>query len=502
MTKLSKPVLSLVSALIGATVVLLAVQFSTLGQQEQPAPEMKIDPSPIARDAKGVSSYAPILKRAAPSVVNIFTTRTVRERQMHPFFDDPVFRRFFGDPGQRPREHKATSLGSGVIVSPNGYILTANHVIDGADEIRVAFATGGTEFTAKVVGADPPTDIAVLKVDSKELPAITIADSDQIEVGDVVLAIGNPFGVGQTVTQGIISGLGRALGITEYEDFIQTDAPINRGNSGGALVDAQGRLVGVNTAIFSPSGGNIGIGFAVPINMARRVMDSIIPEGRFARGYLGISLQPEITASLAKMFRMPDQRGAMIAGVQPNTPAEKAGLREGDVIRQVDGKPVADSGQLRLMISQTPPGSKVNLRVLRDGRERNIAVNLGELPDDRTAGRMRPPQEEREGVAGQDALAGVEITDLDTRTRRQFEVPANVRGALVMNVEQGSAAARAGIRPGDIIQSIGRKPVRDADEAVQLSQKIKDEQILLRIWRAGSSRFVVVENTREQQPQR
>src|SRR5581483_2317458 len=312
----------------------------------------------INRSASGVS-YAPMIKRVAPSVVNIYSTRIIRERSLdlHPFFDDPTFRRFFGPDdngngggnggngrrGRRPHSQKAQGLGSGVVVSPDGYILTANHVVEGADEIKVALTDGGKEFPAKVIGADPPTDVALLKIDAKDLPAIAIADSDKLEVGDVVLAIGNPFDVGQTVTMGIVSAVGRtSLDINEYENFIQTDAAINPGNSGGALVDAEGRLVGINTAIFSRSGGNQGVGFAVPVNLARAVMERLVNYGKVTRGYLGVSLQPEITPEIMQDFSLPDTSGSLVTGVMPNTPAAQAGMKEGDFIREVNGKKIND----------------------------------------------------------------------------------------------------------------------------------------------------------------
>ena len=301
-----------------AWLALLALTIVPLGSGAKPAHTsgttnppalLKVDDSPLRHEVKAATSFAPVIKKVAPSVVNIYSTMTVRERAL-PFFNDPMWRHFFGDPSGdqgQPRTHREEGLGSGVIVTSDGYILTANHVVEGAEKIQVALASGEKEFDAKVVGADPATDTAVLKIDARDLPAITIADSDKLEVGDVVLAVGNPFAVGQTVTMGIVSGLGRGgFGINNYENFIQTDAAINPGNSGGALVDAEGRLVGINTAIFSRSGGNQGVGFAVPLNMARYVMDRLIKEGKVTRGYLGLSLQPEVTPALAKQFNLPN----------------------------------------------------------------------------------------------------------------------------------------------------------------------------------------------------
>lgn len=495
--------------MLGLAWALALLQFTALGRDSVALPRFNLQDTPIEREARGVTSFAPIIKRAAPSVVNIniVSSRAVRERPlMNPFFNDPFFHRFFGpdteQPDSHPRRHKVQSLGSGVIVSSDGYILTANHVVDGADEVKVSLASGGKEYTAKVIGGDAPTDVAVLKIDAKDLPAVTISDSDKLEVGDVVLAIGNPFGVGQTVTMGIVSALGRtSLGISEYENFIQTDAAINPGNSGGALVDAEGRLIGINTAIFSRSGGYQGIGFAVPVNLARSVMERLIKFGKVTRGYLGVSLQPEITPELVKEFNLPDSAGAIVGGVSPNTPASKAGLESGDVIREVDGKKVLDTPQLRLMISQTPPGTKVTLTILRGepGKkpvDKTITVTLGTLPADLTNRGNRPSLNEDEGSPDQDSLDGVEVGDLDAAARRQMNVPAGVQGALVTAVQEDSHSAAAGLRQGDIILEINRQPVNNADEAVDLSKKAKGDRVLLRVWRHGASLFIVVDNTK------
>jgi serine protease Do len=437
---------------------------------------------------------------------------TIHERGgRNPLSDDPFFRRFFGDDSMeqsQPRDRKAQSLGSGVIVSPDGYILTASHVVEGADKVKVSLASGERDFDAKVVGTDPATDVAVLKIEAKNnLPVVPIGDSDKLEVGDTVLAIGNPFAVGQTVTMGIVSGVGRnGLGITGYENFIQTDAAINPGNSGGALVDAEGRLVGVNTAILSKTGGSMGIGFAVPANLARSIMDRLVTEGKVTRGYLGINIQP-LTRDLAKQFHLPDESsGVRVGGVSPDSAAEKAGVKDGDVILEFNGKKVSDAPALQLMVAQTPPGSKVNLRILRSAEngkpsEKNVSVTLAELPKEYLAtDERRSPREHSQ--SGTDALDGVEVTDLDTRIRRQVEIPRNVQGALVSNVSQDSNAAEAGLRPGDVILEIDHHAVNSSDEAVQLAEKAKGDQILLRVWsRAegrgpGGTRFLVVDNTK------
>jgi serine protease Do len=476
-----------------------------------PPVKLKIEESPLSREVKAATSFAPVLKKVAPSVVNIYSTMIIRDRpRQNPFFDDPFLRQFFGDrfsDQSQPREHKEQGLGSGIIVSADGYILTGNHVIEGADKVKVALASGQKEYDAKIIGTDPATDVAVLKIsDGKDLPAAVIGDSDKVEVGDTVLAIGNPFAVGQTVTMGIVSAMGRGgFGVTGYENFIQTDAAINPGNSGGALVDAEGRLIGINTWIISKSGGNQGIGFAVPINMARYVMDRLTREGKVVRGYLGINPQP-LTPDLAKAFDLPDDSsGVLVGGVMPGTAAEKAGLRNGDVILEINGKKMTDPRTLQLLVAQMAPGTKVAMRILRGegGRapvEKTVTATLIELPQEIFAGRSRSSSTEQ-GHSNLDALEGVEVTDLDNRTRRQLEIPNTLRGALVTNVEQDSTASEAGLRPGDVILEIDRQPVRNADDAVALSRKGKSERVLLRVWSSsgngqGGTRYIVVDGAK------
>jgi len=528
MKQFSKWMIGLWPAVIGGVAVFTAVQFTSLGRETNTPPQIKVDTAPIERVSHGVTSYAPVIKNVAPSVVNIYSSRTVRQRD-NPLFNDPFFRRFFGPndddnsdqgqgnqmPGQgnrfrrhqqQPHAERSQSLGSGVIISADGYILTANHVVEGADEIKVALAKGGQEYTAKVIGADPPTDVAVLKISGKDLPIITMADSDKLEVGDVVLALGNPFGVGQTVTMGIVSGTGRnALGINQYENFIQTDAAINPGNSGGALVDADGRLVGINTAIFSESGGYQGVGFAVPVNLARSVMERLIKYGKVTRGYLGVELQP-LTPDLAEEFNLPDQNGALVTDVEPNTPASKAGLQDGDVIRQVDGKKIDDSAQLRLMISQTAPGTKVEVKILRSegGKkpvEKTVNVTLGTLPGQANARGENAPEEQKN--SDYDSLDGVEVGDIDSNARQQYGIPSTVHGAVVTSVDENSNSAEAGLREGDVIQEIDHQPVRTADDAVKLSDKAHGKRVLLHVWRpnpsgsGGGSFYITVDNTKK-----
>lgn len=486
----------------------VGIPLAVLSKDANPPAKLKVDSSVINRDARTGNSYSSVVKKVTPSVVNIYSTKTMKQPRYHQFFDDPMFDRFFGGGNDSfrgrsrrgPNNLKQESLGSGVIVTEDGYILTNNHVVEGADAdgVKVALGDGKQRLSAKVIGTDPQTDIAVLKVDAKDLPAITIADSDKLEVGDVVLAIGNPFNVGQTVTMGIVSALGRGgFGITDYEDFIQTDAAINPGNSGGALVDAQGRLIGINQSILSGSGGNMGVGFAVPINQAKAVMDRLVDDGKVTRGYLGVMIQP-VTPELAKAFKLADTSGALVGGVSPNTPAAEAGLKEGDVITEINGKKAADSRHLRLMISQNAPGSKVTLTVLRDGKVKPVTAKLGELPgDDNESPRAISSTEKNE----HDGLDGVEVDDVSSATRRENGIPAEIRGVLVSNVSPDSNAYEAGLRPGNVILEINRTPVTTAEAAVKLCDEAKGDSILLRVWsREGSvsgSRFMTVDNTKK-----
>ena len=334
-------------------------------------------PSAAVSSGARVNSYYDAVQRATPSVVNIFTSKEIRSPK-HPLLNDPIFRRFFGD--QLPDEaQRAASLGSGVIVSTSGYVITNHHVVEAADEIEVALADG-KKLLAKVVGNDPETDIAVLRVSAENLPAITFGSSDALHVGDVVLAIGNPFGVGQTVTSGIISALGRTgLGINTFENFIQTDAAINPGNSGGALVDASGNLIGINTAIFSRSGGSMGIGFAIPVSTAKMVLEQIVKNGSVTRGWIGVEVQ-EITPPVAESFKLGSTRGALIAGVLRGGPADKAGVKPGDVLVEIGGKPVLDPAAMLNLVAALAPGSAAKVKLKRQGHDVDASVTVGRRP--------------------------------------------------------------------------------------------------------------------------
>jgi len=373
------------------SVVMLTVVMSTAcgGRLFERAPNQPAAPPASAPTATVVNStpvaaspnsFADVVDRVAPAVVTIHSSRQVRPPRQHPFFDDPRFREFFGLPRTQERETpRIQGLGSGVIVSPEGYILTNHHVIDGAEEITVGLTDHRT-FTAKVVGSDPPSDLAVLKIDEHNLPVLNMGDSDRARVGDVVLAIGNPLGLEQTVTAGIISAKGRSTGLSDgsFEDFLQTDAPINQGNSGGALVSATGELIGINSQILSPTGGNIGIGFAIPVNMAKNVMEQIIRNGTVRRGSLGVTIQP-LTPDVVSKLGLQTARGALVNSVVGGGPAERAGVRAGDVITAFNGAAVADPNGLRNAVAGTAPGTDATLTVWRNGREEQLRVRLGQL---------------------------------------------------------------------------------------------------------------------------
>ncbi len=475
---------------------------SVLGFEHRPAANSEstgkalnipLDESPVERTTGAYTSYAPVVKQVAPAVVKVVVTERPASApdQQSPLPDDP-FWRFFGQPmvphgqGQRPLEH---GLGSGVIVTKDGYILTNNHVVDGAQQVKVTLQDG-RDFGAKVIGRDPKSDIAVIKIDADNLPTVPLADSQKVQVGDTVLAIGNPFGVGQTVTHGIVSATDRGgMGIEDYEDFIQTDAAINPGNSGGALVDVEGRLIGINTAILSRSGGNQGIGFAIPSDLARTVMASLVQYGHVIRGYLGVSIQT-ITPSLAKEFNLNSTAGALVSDVVPNGPAAKAGLKDGDVVLQFNGRKVRDSRQLQLTVAETKPDSKVPVEILRDGSTKTIQVTVGRLSGSEHLAQNNNPNGQETGTH-----QGVGVGDLDNQVREQFRIPRSVQGAVVTEVQPGSAAAEAGLKAGDVIESINHHSVNNASDAVQLTENAKDKHTLLRIWSDGGSHYLVVDES-------
>ncbi len=442
--------------------------------------------------ARPVPDFTAVAKAAMPAVVNISSARIVRAPEGGPFFSDPFFQFFFGEEFFRqfrvPRERREQSLGSGVLVKSEGIILTNNHVIEKASEIRVTLADK-REFAAKIVGTDPKTDLAVLRIAGGPFPVLPLGDSDKVEVAEPVIAIGNPFGLSQTVTQGIISAVGRAnVGITDYEDFLQTDAAINPGNSGGALVNARGELIGINTAIFSQTGGYMGIGFAIPSNMAKAVMEQVLKSGKVARGWLGVSIQ-DVTPAMARSFGLSKPKGALVGDVSPKSPAAAAGLQRGDVILGLNDKPVEDAGHLRNVIASTPPGTTLSLTILREGKEQRVPVTIGEQPPQRLAAREEaPPTEPTRDL-------GLLVTDPTPDLLRRLDLPRGARGALVREVQPGSPAQEAGLRPGDLIQEVNRRPIRSAREFAETLRQQKGKDLLLLVNRGGSTAFVVVERS-------
>ncbi len=433
------------------------------------------------------SSLSEVAEKVKPSVVNISTTRTVtvRHTPFDDFFNDPFFRRFFGDRfGNRggTRKYRSSALGSGVIVSKDGYILTNNHVIKDADEIKVLL-DDKREFKGKVIGTDPKSDLAVIKIDADDLPAIKIGESDKLHVGEVVIAIGNPFGLDHTITMGIVSAVGRSnVGITDYEDFIQTDAAINPGNSGGALVNGKGELVGINTAIFSTSGGYMGIGFAIPSNMAKAVMQSIIEHGKVIRGWLGVTIQ-NITPELAKHFGIKEDHGALVTDVVKDGPAEKAGFKRGDLIIEFDEKPVRDSTNLRNMVANTPPGKRVAVRIIRDGEEKILYVVLGEFPDNLAA--VSPSEYNN-------VMRGVYVQEITPDLRAKLDIPDKVKGVIVTNIDDDSPAYGV-LQRNDVIQEIDRKTVESVkDYKDALSGIGEDEGVLLLVYRKGGYIYITI----------
>jgi serine protease Do len=497
--------------------------------------------APAAVQMQG--SFAPIVDRDLPAVVNVSSSKVVRGYGYgaSPMMD-PFFRQFFGDDFGGQQQYRGMpgggrqtqrSLGSGVIVKPDGYIITNNHVIDGATDVRVTLLDK-RDFKARVIGADSKTDIAVLKIEAKDLPVLPWGDSNKVRVGDVVLAMGEPFGLGQSVTMGIISAKGRS-NITEiggYGDFIQTDAAINQGNSGGALVDMRGELIGINTAILSRGGGgNEGVGFAVPVNMAHSVMDQVISHGKVSRGYLGVVPQ-DITAAMAESLHLTDTRGALVGDVPAGSPAAQAGIQRGDVILEMDGQRVENSNQLRSRVSGMAPGTDVHIKFLHDGAEKNVTVKLGELPADggvvpaprpnpgrqysqppdqgyshgQDPGRYRgsqgympgggyAPQQGRQNPAPERAggLDGVAVQNLDPQTARQLRLNPMTRGVVVADVAQGTMAAASGLQPGDLIQEVDHARVSTTNDFDRALRRAPGHTVLLLVNRQGGTIYLAVE---------
>jgi serine protease Do len=434
------------------------------------------------------AAFRDVAKTVSPAVVYISTEQTVTgQRQQVPeqfrdLFDDEFFRRFFGVPEQR--EYKRQGLGSGFIVSADGYILTNNHVVAKADKINVTLPDK-REFKGKVIGTDPQTDVAVIKIEGEDFPTVTLGDSDPIEVGDWAVAIGNPYGLSYTVTAGIISAKGRAnVGIVPYEDFIQTDAAINPGNSGGPLVNIEGEVVGINTAIFSRSGGYQGIGFAIPINMAKNIMDSLITKGKVVRGWLGVMIQP-VTQDMAKSFNLEEATGALVGDVLKDGPAEKAGIKHGDVIISFDGQSIDGPNTLRNIVAQTEVGKNVSVVIIRDGKEQTINVTVGEREEEKLA-RAETPS------SATSTKAGLTVQELTPEIAEQLGYKGD-EGVVISEVESGSPASEAGLRRGDLIKEVNRESVRSlADYNKAMSSIDEGEGFLLLVRRGDYTLYVSV----------
>ncbi len=446
--------------------------------------------SRISREAIDILSrtgqaMAEVVAVVRPAVVNISTTRTIKTPGLsHPYFDDPFFKRFFGDDFnnmRKKREHKTANLGSGVIVDKNGFILTNNHVIKGADEIIIKLSDR-REFRGKVVGTDPKTDIAVIKIDAERLPVVRWGDSDKLRVGETVIAVGNPFGLNQTVTSGIVSATGRAnVGIADYEDFIQTDAAINPGNSGGALVNIRGEIIGINTAIFSTSGGYQGIGFAIPSNMARSVMENLVKKGKVIRGWLGITVQ-QLTPELSKQFNLKDEKGVLVADVAEQSPAYKAGIKRGDVIVEFEGREINDPATIRNIAANLPPGKEATVKLITNGSLKMAKVFIAELPSERqkmTAEYVNP-------------LRTVHVQNISNDLRRSLKIPKNTNGVIITRIEQGSPADDL-LKKNDIIMEINKKKISNLKQYNALISGIRSSQMItLLVFRNGASIYLTL----------
>lgn len=470
-----------------ACVLLIAIAGCRRGTSN---PALNFAPVP---DTLPQNSYADLVGKVSPAVVTIRANKRVRTPQQYPFLDDPFFRGLFGDRGQQPpQEQLQRALGSGVIVSADGYVLTNHHVIDGAQEIRIDMNDGRT-LEAKLIGSDPPSDLALLKVNATGLTFMTPGDSDKVRVGDVALAIGNPLGIGQTVTLGIISAKGRSTagpGAGSFEDFLQTDAPINQGNSGGALINTIGELIGINSQIVpGAGGGNIGIGFAIPSNMARNVMDQLVKNGKVRRGQLGIVVT-RVDSDLAAGLGMSETKGVIVNSVRPDSAAERAGIRRGDVITAINDVTVNDTNAFRNRVAGNAPGSEVTLTVLRDNREQKIKATLGEFSPE--TAQQENQNQGRPNSRGGGGKLGLSVEPLTPETMQELGLPAGTQGVVVDSVDEAGPAGAAGIRRGDVIQEVNRQTVRSAEELRAAIDKNGNKPALLLLNRRGQTVYLAV----------
>ena len=445
--------------LILSTVTALFLSAATVTFNEAPKDFKRVMPQ---GDKNVVLSFYDAIKEAKKSVVNISTKKRIKTPNFaeSPFFNDPFFRQFFGPMFKNaiPKERIQRSLGSGVIISSDGYIVTNNHVINDADEVTVTLPGSDKEYKAKIVGKDPLTDLAVIKIDAKNLKPIKLGDSSKLKTGDIVFAIGNPFAVGETVTQGIVSGLNRSnVGINTYENFIQTDAAINPGNSGGALVDSRGALVGINSAIITRSGGNNGIGFAIPVNMMKDVVKKLVEKGKIERGYLGVIIE-DLKGPLKEVYK--HDYGAVIVDVAKDSAAQKAGLKRGDLIIEVEGKKIEDANDLKTVIGSHAPGEKIKIKYERNKKVYTTVVKL-----------KKRPESEAKGTESE--LLGLNLKNLDEQTRRLYNIPKDIQGVLVSKVEPESKAEKAGFKRGDIIEAVEDTDIKDIDDFKKALKKYK-----------------------------
>jgi Do/DeqQ family serine protease len=445
-------------------------------------------PATTAPAGGNLVSYADVVDRVAPAVVTIRASRRVRAAEESPFFEDPLFRELFG--GAVPRGHANTeveqALGSGVLVRADGQILTNHHVVDGAQDIQVELSSHRT-YPAKLVGSDAPSDLALLKIDAGNLPVLPLGDSDKVRVGDVCLAVGNPLGVGESVTSGIISAKGRESSVStgSFQDFLQTDAPINQGNSGGAVVDTRGELIGISSQIVSSTGGNVGIGFAIPSNMAKNVMGQLAAKGHVQRARLGAGIQT-VTSDLAPGFGMKEPHGVVVNSVMPDGPAAKAGMHVGDIITKINGKDVSDANALRNQIAGMQPGNEVTLTVSRDGKQQDVKPKLGELVVETAKQPATPP-----APAGDGSL-GITAVPLTPEIADQIEAPKGSKGVVIGQMDPAGPAAQAGLQPGDVIVQVNRQPVTTASDIQRALSKSGKDPALLLISRQGQSAYVAV----------
>ncbi len=448
----------------------------------------------VARELS--NAFTSVAKEAMPAVVSIKVEKSV-EVAGGPFglndpfglFNDDLLRKFFGDrmapPPQRPRKYQEQGQGSGFIISKDGYILTNNHVVGDVDKITVELQDGRKFENAKLIGTDPGSEVALIKIDGDNFPILPMGDSDKIEIGDWVVAIGNPFGLSETVTVGVISAVGRSnVHIAAYEDFIQTDAAINPGNSGGPLIDLDGRVIGINTAIFSQSGGYMGIGFAIPINMAKTIESQLKAHGKVTRGYLGLLAQ-DVTADMANLLGLKSSEGVVVSSIEKGSPADKAGLVTGDVLMEMDGKKIESYDALRNQVAMLNPGTDVKFLIMRDGKTRQLTVTLGERPAEVSRGGRSQPERPSEQALG----VTVQNVTKDLADQLGYRIG---EGVVVTGVEPGSPAGNAGIQPGDLIESVNRQSISSVEDFEKIISRVKEDKVLLLVRRGEYSRFVVV----------